>query len=260
MDTSLLVKLRNKEGTARRLYVEVIEFATRLENNWGQYFKPYTGQQLYFEYTFRPILDFEKNTYHAFVEVDPLNPGQIQEVPIKSKKDIGNFDVFDSSERLALRARDVTRLREVPADPIRMINFITEYVQDYCRTRIPAFAKEGKGIAGLIEDYLNPEALDTYQSLRLTRPLDRELELKLKLEADEFVSDIWLTLEPLMSKIQEFMGENPWVVYSASVSMWDLVIDGYVDYRIYVYHEREQLEAALLEQAEEEKQIIAGEK
>jgi hypothetical protein len=260
MDINLLAQLRDKEGTSRRLYVEVIDFATRLEQICGQHFKPYDGSQLYFESTFRPIIDFNKNSYYSNHEYNPLKPGETEQIPIRSLKDIGTVDVFDQLGRLVVRARDTIKLRVVPTDPIRMIHFITDYIQNYCHSRIPVFAKERKELVELIEEYLSEEALVEWRALKRRRPEDPELDRIHQRDVEDFINDVWMAIEPLMEKVREFIGDNNWMIYSVSESMWDLIIDGYVDYRVYVYHERELAEQEAARQAEEDKQVLAGEK
>jgi|SRR6185312_7515604 len=228
MDLALLEALTAEEHSGRRLYLDILEVASRLERNYGHYFKPYLGEQLYFDGVSRPILDFEKNTYHSMVEKDPLRPGELVSVSIRDANALREADVYDQHERLVVRGKDVVKLRVQPSDPVRMMDFIVEYVSDYCHSRIPAFEKKGRGLNEIFESFLSPEMLDDFEVLKKKDPND----------AEYFVSEIFYLIDPLLAEVREFMGPNKWMIFLVRRQAFDLVLDAYLDYRIYVYHER----------------------
>jgi hypothetical protein len=173
-------------------------------------------------------MDFSKNSYHMVTDKDPLKPGEVVHVPVKSWKDITSQDIYDQHDRLVVRAKDTVRLKVEPSDPVRMLNFIEDYVSDYSHSRIPVFEKEGKGLVNLLESYLSEEMLADFEELR-----------KVDLQAAEyFISEIFYLLDPILSNVREFMGSNKWVIYTVRRMGGDLVIDAFIDYRIYIYHER----------------------
>lgn len=228
MDLALLEALTAEEQSGRRLYLDILEVATRLERNYGHYFKPYLGEQLYFDGVSRPILDFAKNTYYSMVEKDPLKPGELVHVTIRDMSALREVDVYDQHDRLVVRGKDVIKLRAQPSDPVRMMDFIVEYVADYCHSRIPAFEKEGRGLNSIFESFLSPEMLDDFEVLKKKDPSD----------AEYFVSEIFYLIEPLLANVREFMGPSKWTIFLVRRQAFDLVLDAYMDYRIYVYHER----------------------
>jgi hypothetical protein len=242
MDTALLHELQASEQDSGRLFLDVIEFATRLERGYGHYFKPYTGSQLYLDLCSKPVLDFDKHKYHCFVDEDPLHPSDKKiEKPVRKLADIA-ADVFDKNERLVFRVRDVAKLREQPDYPARMIDFIFEYIEDFIHSRIPALDGEGRGFNLILETYLNDDFLAEYEVQKKTHPE----------EIKEFVNEIWFMLEPMMAQVREFMGPNKWMIYSAQKwPLGDLVIDRYCDYRIYIYHERLKQELQAKERGKE---------
>lgn len=228
MDLALLEALSAHEQSGRRLYLDILEVATRLERNYGHYFKPYLGEQLYFDGVSRPILDFTKNTYHSLVEKDPLNPGELTSVTIRDANQLQEQDVYDQHDRMVVRGKDVIKLRIEPSDPVRMMDFIVEYIADYCLSRIPAFEKKGRGLNAIFESFLSTEMLDDFEVLKKKDPTD----------AEYFVSEIFYLIDPLLAEVREFMGPNKWTIFLVRRQAIDLVVDAYLDYRIYVYHER----------------------
>lgn len=228
MDLALLEAVTKQEQSGRRAYFDILEIATRLERNYGHYFKPYTGEQLFFDYSSRAILDFSKHSYHTVTDKDPLKPGEIIHIPVKSQQDITSLDIYDHRDRLVVRGKDTQRLKPEPTDPVRMFEFIEDYVKDYCHSRIPGFDKKGRGLNNIFESYLSPEMLADFEVLKKQDPQD----------AEYFVSEVFYLLDPLMANIREFMGPNRWTIFLVRRIAFDLVIDGFVDYRIYDYHER----------------------
>lgn len=228
MDLALLEEITQNEHSSRKAYIDILDIAARMERTYGHYFKPYTGEQLYFDFTSRAVMDFTKNSYHMVTDKDPLKPGEVVHVPVKSWKDITSQDIYDQHDRLVVRAKDTVRLKVEPSDPVRMLNFIEDYVKDYCHSRIPVFEKEGKGLPNLLEENLSEEMLADFEELRKVDPTD----------AEYFISEIFYMLDPILSNIREFMGPNKWVIYLVRRLGCDLVLDAFVDYRIYIYHER----------------------
>jgi len=228
MDLALLEEITQNEHSSRKAYIDILDIADRMERTYGHYFKPYTGEQLYFDYSSRAVMDFSKNSYCMVTDKDPLKPGEVVHVPVKSWKDITSQDIYDQHDRLVVRAKDTVRLKVEPSDPVRMLNFIEDYVSDYSHSRIPVFEKEGKGLVNLLESYLSEEMLADFEELR-----------KVDLQAAEyFISEIFYLLDPILSNVREFMGSNKWVIYTVRRMGGDLVIDAFIDYRIYIYHER----------------------
>lgn len=221
------------ENAGRRLYVDILEVAARLERNYGHYFKPYTGEQLYLEFIAQPALDFKKHSYYQLVEKDPLNPGTLEQRAVKEQKDLQYADVYDQNDRVVLRSRNIQQLKAEPSDPVRMMEFIRDYITDYCHYRIPVFEKQGQGLDKIFEEYLSTEFLEDFETLKKKAPA----------EAEHFVGEVFYLIDPLLSTIREFMGPNKWTIFLVRRVMFDLVVDGYVDYRIYDYHERLKAEA-----------------
>lgn len=251
MDLALLEAVTANEDSGRKLYLDILEVATRLERNYGHFFKPYTGAQLYFDGISRPVLDFEKNTYYMNRFVDPLsagaedNTGETYQVPVRGFQDVVSADIFDSHDRLVVRLRDVMRLKIIPTDPIRMLDFVEAYVTDYCEQRIPVFEKSGLGFNKVLEKYLSDEFLVTYRGEDLAPRGPKESKSdythrKLAHAEDmrHFSNEIWYLMEPMMANIREFMGPNKWMIHTVRRVALDLVIESYLDYRIYIYHER----------------------
>lgn len=232
MDLALLEEITRNENASRKGYFDILEIATRMERTYGAYFKPYTGEQLYFDFSSRPALDFTKNSYHIVTDKDPLKPGVVMHVPVKSHKDVTNQDIYDQNDRLVVRGKDARKLRVEPTDPVRMLNFIEDYVKDYCRSRIPVFEKEGRGLDNLVEAYLSEEMLADFEALK---KLDKQKKTN---EAEHFVAEFFYLIEPVLSSIREFMGPNKWTIFLVRRNAFDLVVDAFVDYRIYDYHER----------------------
>ncbi|MDR3392266.1 MAG: hypothetical protein P4L77_11090 [Sulfuriferula sp.] len=229
MDLDLLTQLKDHEQSGRKAYFELLEHAERLERGYGQYFKPYTGKQMYFEYGTRPALDFDKQRYHSFVTADPLNHGQAgMVVKIKGPKDLegGRHDILNQDDLVVVRGKDISKLRSVPTYPKRMMDFIVEYAADYALSRIPVAASTGRGFNAILRTYLN----DEFQ-IRLNE-LDK---ISKSSEVDDFCNEVYHFLEHLMSDVREFMGPNKWMVHLVSLVGVDLVIDTFVDFRIYKY-------------------------
>lgn len=259
MDLALLESVTVNEDSGRKLYLDILEVATRLERNYGHFFKPYTGEQMFYDGVSRPILDFTKNTYYMNAFVDPLsagaedNTGKTYQVKVSSFKEVVAADIYDQNDRLVVRLRDVMRLKLIPTDPVRMLDFVEAYVRDYCEQRIPEFEKAGLGFNKVLEKFLSDEFLPTYLGDDLAprgpKETKKEYEHRKLVHGEDirhFTNEIWYLIEPLMATIREFMGPNKWMIHIVRRQSLDLVIESFIDYRIYAYHER-------LKQAQEEK-------
>jgi hypothetical protein len=232
LDTQLLDDLQREEETARRCFVDIMDYASRFQRNYGHYLRPYTGRQLYSTHRAKPIIDFDKHKYHSFRNLDPLDPNSEQvEVPVTKIEEIIT-KVYAEDESLVVdpgQPGTFTRLLVVPHYPIREMDLITEYITEYAKGRIPAFESTARSFEDILDGYLD----DAFK-LRIA-----EMRATSEDEVRSFYDEAQLCLAPMMSRIRTFMGDNPWIIYSVDrTSIEDVLVTRYVDYRIYVYHKR----------------------
>ncbi len=258
MDIQLLQSLSEAEQSHRKSFLDLRETANSLEINYGRYFKPYGTQQYYFEKAVKPLLDFGKNKYYCFVRTDALCVGSgVVAMPVSSFNEISG-DVFDMSDRLVVSFRDVSKLSNVPHHAQRAMDFITEYVSNFAENLIPDLSAP-KELELILERHLAPEyrmhLLELTEHARRSNRPDPELT--------EFVGEIWLILEPLLAQVKELLGQNKWMVHLVELVYFDLVIETFCDYRVYMYHEQKRTneERARRREAKriEERRIQTGE-
>lgn len=231
MDLDLLNQLKDQDQSGRKAYFELLETAERLERGYGQYFKPYSGQEMYFEYGTRPALEFGKHQYHYIATDNPLDHGKVQPtklVVIKEPKDVQwvRYDILDEDDRVVVRGLDVAKLRTVPTYPKRMMDFIVEYVADFALSRIPALTEAGRGFNVILSEYLDPEFIARMKSMNEGYEIG---------DPDDFFDEVYCFLDRMLSDVREFMGQNKWMVHIVGCTGLDMVVESYVDYRIYKY-------------------------
>jgi hypothetical protein len=252
MNYELLCKLQEEDTRGTLGLFDIEDLAVRLDRAYGQYFKEEPENRLYLDFVPIPVIDLDK--YKYFISIDKVArnsypKGRIQTLHTLEEIMAAKSDIWMNHEslvpRMVLGARDIPKLRKVSSGaPIRMLDFITEYVQDYALGRIPEFQKDRS-------TKWRAQRFDVILQHNLSDAFFEQLKQQDNATKAEFYGEIFYMVEPLMADVREYMGPNQWMVFKVWRASCDLHIRSYVDYRIYAYHDRLE---KLLEQERDERE------
>lgn len=199
-----------------------MEIATLVKKKFGHLFKGYEEPIYYLKDVTYPVLDFTNP--HDYYQLKKVGNKHVT-VPVTCLADLDPAqDVMREEGGVALLAKNIPHLQQVPWYPKHEMDMITWLIDDYAFSRIPGHQKAVPYELVML-DYFAPHIRAQFLDMDNSNQI-------------AFVDPLWLAIQPALLEAKIFMGSDPWVMYLVSQENTDVKIERTIDFRIYDWSRR----------------------